>query len=305
MSVAVKDAGAARRQASETVRRSGTSFAAGMAILPKRRRAAMHAIYAFCRAVDDIADAASPADEKMRRLSDWRAEIDRLYAGRPASPAGLALLDPIRDFDLPKQEFLMMIEGMEMDASGPIVAPTMERLFAYTRRVAGSVGLLSMPVFGAPPGEASDCFALALADALQLTNILRDVAEDAAMGRLYLPAELLERRGATADIMAEALARRRGGPRADSAGADALALIARDLAAIAARKFAEARAALDDLDWRRVRPALFMMGVYERYFSALEKRGWDRIGEPLSLSKAEKLLAAARYALRPPVGRPT
>lgn len=300
---------AARRHAEATVKRSGTSFGAGMAILPKNRRAAMHAIYAFCREVDDIADDDGLSrEERRRRLDGWRAEIDRLYAGRPEFPTGVALLEPVRAFGLPRDEFLMMIEGMEMDADGPIVAPSMDRLRAYTRRVAGSVGLLSMPVFGAPKGEASDRFALALGDALQLTNILRDVAEDAAIGRLYLPRELLDKHGAPNEATAvlRALTHQRSDEegevsgRGDGGPVTALQAVARDLGALAKEKFADARAALAALDWRTVRPALLMMGVYERYLQKLETRGWDRIGAPLSLSKAEKMLIAARYALAPP-----
>ncbi len=288
MTAAPLDINAARQHAEATVKRSGTSFAAGMAILPKRRRGGMHAIYAFCREVDDIADDDGLArEERLARLAEWRAEIDRLFEGRPQFAAGMALVDPVRAFALPKQEFLMMIEGMEMDAKGPIVAPSMEALLSYTRRVAGAVGLLSMPVFGAPAGEVSDRFALALGDALQLTNILRDVADDAAIGRLYLPAELLEKYGAPKDP-------------ARILGAQGLAETAADLGALAKQKFADARAALRDLDWRTVRPALLMMGVYEAYLKKLEARGWHRIGSPLTIGKAEKLLIAARYALTPP-----
>jgi phytoene synthase len=189
-----------------------------------------------------------------------------------------------------------------------------------------------MPVFGAAKGEASDRFALSLGDALQLTNILRDVAEDAAIGRLYLPAELLTAHGAAGEagavarVLSPRPSRRRFAPPQDEAKGlraaqqgqphpeerieDArregcverrtLAAVARDLAEIANQRFADARAALKELDWRTVRPALLMMGVYEAYLKKLEVRGWDRIGEPLSLSKAEKLLIAARYWLAPP-----
>jgi phytoene synthase len=185
-----------------------------------------------------------------------------------------------------------MIEGMEMDADGPIVAPSMETLLAYTRRVAGAVGMMSMPVFGAPKGEASDRFALSLGDALQLTNILRDIAEDARIGRLYLPAELLAKHGAPKDAAA-------------IAGAAGLVEVARDLGAVARGKFDDARAALAGLDWRTVRPALLMMGVYEAYLRKLEQRGWEKIGEPLRIPAAEKLLISARYALAPPLRRVT
>ena len=317
---------AARRHAEATVKRSGTSFGAGMAILPKKRREAMYAIYAFCREVDDIADDDGLSrEERRRRLGEWRAEIDRLYEGRPRFPTGLALLDPVRDYDLPKSEFLMMIEGMEMDADGPVVAPPMERLMAYTRRVAGAVGKLSMPVFGAAKGEASDRFALSLGDALQITNILRDVAEDAAIGRLYLPAELLEKHGAPMEagavlhVLRDAPAAA-GAPqdeefrspsqirphpeepsRSEGVSKGALQAVARDLADIAKQKFADAREALKDLDWRMVRPALLMMGVYEAYLKKLDARGWEKIGEPLSISNAAKFLIAARYWIAPPI----
>lgn len=277
----------ARRHAEATVKRSGTSFAAGMAILPKKRREAMHAVYAFCREVDDIADDdGATRSERMRRLAEWREEIDRLFEGRPQFPAGLALLEPVRSFDLAKREFLMMIEGMEMDADGPIVAPTMAKLLAYTRRVAGSVGLLSMPCFGAPKIAAADDFALALGDALQLTNILRDVAEDAAIGRLYLPAELLEKHGVPKDP-------------ARVIGADGLPQVAAKLGALAREKFARARAALKSLDWRTVRPALLMMGVYEAYLARMEARGWEKTGAPLSINSANKMMIAARWYFAP------
>ncbi|MDZ7627920.1 MAG: squalene/phytoene synthase family protein [Parvularculaceae bacterium] len=311
----------AAREATEKVKKSGTSFAAGMAILPKPRREAMHAIYAFCREVDDIADDERlGAAEKRARLAEWRREIDRLYEGRPAMSVGVALLEPVRAYNLPKNEFLMMIEGMEMDAEGPIVAPSFERLFAYTRRVAGAVGLLSMPVFGAPKGAASDRFALALGDALQLTNILRDVAEDAKIGRLYLPKELLEKYGAPVEAasyspppVGEGLGERvpasplkrhtidgslSPGPSPTGGGVKE---VASDLAMTAREKFTEARAALAALDWRTVRPALLMMGAYEAYLRKLTARGWDRVGEPVSLSKAEKLFIAARYGFAPPL----
>lgn len=310
MSASIVDVQAATRQATQSVKKSGTTFAAGMAILPRPRRQAMHAVYAFCREVDDIADdAALDVADKRARLSEWRNEIDRLYQNRPTYSAAIALLGPVRAFELPKSEFLMMIDGMEMDADGPIVAPSIETLFAYTRRVAGSVGLLSMPIFGAPKGGASDRFALALGDALQLTNILRDVAEDAEIGRVYLPRELLVKHGAPLDpeALGAMLAPRRGPREARQAGSDMnfpLEGVALELAGIAARKFSEARKALRDLDWRTVRPALLMMGAYEAYLKKMSNRGWERLGEPVSLSKAEKLFIAARFGLAPPAGSP-
>jgi len=258
-----------------------------MRILSRPRREAMFAVYAFCREVDDIADEGGTREEKLCGLQGWRDEIDRVYAGRPEYPTGAALIEPIERFGLEKQEFVLMIDGMEMDAAGPVVAPSMDRLFAYCRRVAGSVGRLSMPIFGAPAGEASDNFALALADALQLTNILRDVGEDAEIGRLYLPIELLERHGAPTEPSL-------------IPGSPGLPAVASEIALIASSRFAAAKSELRRLDWRVLRPALLMMGVYETYLRRLAARGWDSIGAPLSISKLEKAAIAVRYAAAPP-----
>ncbi|MAW82609.1 MAG: squalene synthase HpnD [Parvularcula sp.] len=280
----------ARRHAEETVKRSKTSFGPGMRILSKPRREGMYAVYAFCREVDDIADEGGTREEKLAALNEWRAEIDRLYDGAPQTPTGVALLVPVRQFDIPKEEFILMIEGMEMDAKGPIIAPSLDELAAYTRRVAGAAGQLSMPVFGAPKGKASDDFAISLGDALQLTNILRDVEQDAEEGRLYLPRELLEKHACP--LLPE-----------DIATAPGLPAVRAELAAMAREKFAGAREALKNLDWRVLRPALLMMGVYERYLDKMTARGWAN-GQPrVTLSKLEKTMIAARWLAAPKLTR--
>lgn len=273
------------RHASAIVAGSGTSFAMGMRILPAPRRAAMHAIYAFCRTVDDIADGDLPPAEKRRLLGDWREEIARLGEGRPVSLIGRALVTPVCAFDLPLGEFTMMIEGMEIDAAGPVVAPTRARLADYTRRVAGSVGLLSMRCFGAWRGEVSERFALALADACQLTNILRDVAEDARLGRLYLPAELLDRHGLPRDPEG-------------AAAHPALPRLKADLGTEARENFRNARALIPAHPRRRLAPALLMMAVYEGYLDRMEAGGWPH--GPVRMSRPAKLLSGLRYVLAPP-----
>ncbi|WP_375205718.1 presqualene diphosphate synthase HpnD [Hyphococcus sp.] len=280
----------ARRHAEETVKRSKTSFGPGMRILSKARREGMYAVYAFCREVDDIADEGGTREEKLAALNEWRAEIDRLYDGAPQTPTGVALLAPVRQFDIPKEEFILMIEGMEMDAKGPIIAPSLDELAAYTRRVAGAAGQLSMPVFGAPKGKASDDFAISLGDALQLTNILRDVEQDAEEGRLYLPRELLEKHACP--LLPK-----------DIATAPGLPAVRAELAAMAREKFAGAREALKNLEWRVLRPALLMMGVYERYLDKMTARGWAN-GQPrVTLSKLEKAMIAARWLAAPKLTR--
>ncbi len=277
------------RYARDVVTHSGTSFRLGMKILPKDRRNAMYAVYAYCREIDDIADEDSSQSKKLAALGEWREEIDRLYAGRPTRKTSLALLHPVENYELAKSEFLLLLEGMEMDAKGPIVRPSLETLMAYCRRVAGAVGMLSMPIFGATPGADSDRFAISLANALQVINILRDVREDAMMGRIYLPAEMLDARGITTVDPDSILA------------SPALGNACADLSLVAKENFEVAREALQNLNWRTVRPALLMMGVYQEYLQRLETRGWDEVTEPLKLSSFEKLTIAARWALAPPV----
>ncbi len=278
---------AAAAHAAEIVKRSGTSFAAGMRILSKERREAMYAIYAFAREIDDIADEGGTYEERMAGLKEWRVEIARVFDGAPQTPVGVALVSAISRFDLDRHEFEMLIEGMEMDVEGPLIAPSHDRLMAYCRRVAGAVGLLSMPVFGAGRGETEDRFALALANALQLTNILRDIEEDAEMGRVYLPAELLDAHEiGTRDAMSIVQSER-------------LQDVARDLGREARGWFGEAQVLLASLNWREVRPALLMMGVYERYLRLMELRDFA-LGEPIKLGKGAKLSIALRYMLLPP-----
>ncbi|MFZ3354474.1 MAG: presqualene diphosphate synthase HpnD [Xanthobacteraceae bacterium] len=170
-------------------RASGSSFYSGMRILPRPQREAMFEIYSFCRAVDDVADDPGPREPRREQLQRWRADIDALYRGAPPQQlTGLARA--VQEFDLQREDFLAVIDGMEMDVVADIRAPDAATLALYCDRVACAVGRLSVRVFGMERGAG-----LALADhlgrALQLTNILRDLDEDAAMGRLYLPREAL------------------------------------------------------------------------------------------------------------------
>ncbi|MEM9011286.1 MAG: presqualene diphosphate synthase HpnD [Pseudomonadota bacterium] len=265
-----------------------TSFAAGMRILTRDRRQAMYAIYAFARVVDDIADGDLPSAEKHRLLDAWRGEIEAVYAGTAKSLVGRALTGPIARYELPKEEFLLLIEGMEMDCDAPIVAPSLPTLLSYTRRVAGAVGLLSMRCFGAWIGPPSARFALALADALQLTNILRDVEEDAAIGRLYLPREILQRYGITSEDPMEVAA----DPRLQG--------VCAEIGARARAGFAAARAEMPAHSRTRLAPAMMMMGVYEGYLNLMAARDFCRAPEPISLSRRQKIALSLRYALAPP-----
>lgn len=283
MTTAVTTA-AAERHVRTIANSSGSSFLWGMRLLPRPRREAMYAIYAFCREVDDIADEGGTAAEKQRALAAWREEIERLYAGAPSRPIARALLRPVRDYALPKAEFLAVIDGMEMDARADIRAPSLDDFRLYCRRVAGAVGVLSVHAFGATEPEARD-LALAEGDALQFTNILRDVAEDAGRGRLYLPRELLQRHGIDSDDPLKVL----HDPRLPAA--------CRDLAVLAEERFTEAERLMARCARGPMRPARIMLAVYRRLLTRLEEADWQDVTARVSLPKAEKLWIALRSCL--------
>ncbi len=263
---------------------SGSSFLWGMRLLPRPRREAMYAIYAFCREVDDIADEGGSPAEKLRDLTAWRSEIEALYAGRPSQPTTRALLRPVHDYALPKSEFLAVIDGMEMDARADIRAPSMADFRLYCRRVAGAVGVLSVHAFGATEPQARD-LALAEGDALQFTNILRDVAEDAERGRLYLPRELLQRHGIESTDPVTVLR----DPRVRE--------VCRELAGLAEERFAEAERLIASCKRGPMRPARIMLAVYHRLLDRLREHDWADMQAEVRLPKAEKLWIALRNGL--------
>ncbi len=275
---------AAQAHVDAVANRSGSSFLWGMRLLPRPRREAMYAIYAFCREVDDIADEGGTPAQKQRDLAAWREEIENLYAGRPRLPTALALLRPLHDYALPKEEFLAIIDGMEMDAREDIRAPSMADFRLYCRRVAGAVGVLSVHAFGAEEPEARE-LALAEGDALQFTNILRDIAEDAERGRLYLPRELLQRHGIESTDPMTVLQ----DPR--------LPAVCRDLAALAEERFVEAKRLMALCQRGPMRPARIMLAVYHRLLIRLQQRGWHDTAARVSLPKVEKLWIALRNGL--------
>ena len=265
------------------VRAAGTSFYRGMRVLPRDRRAAMYAIYAFCRQVDDIADAETAFAERAQRLDEWRARVDALYHGEADDPVTRVLLQAVRAFDLRPQDFQAVIDGMQMDAETAIVAPDLRTLDLYCDRVAAAVGRLSVRAFGDASADA-DQVAFNLGRALQLTNILRDVGEDAERGRLYLPAEYLDAARVPRD------------PRA-ALDAPGLAAVCERVAALAHGYFRAADAAMRRCDRRAMKPARLMGATYAALLGRIERRGWDRIGERVGLPKWQKLWIAARHGL--------
>ena len=278
------DTEAARAHVRAVVLASGSSFVSGMRFLPKPRREAMYAIYAFAREVDDIADEPASKADKRRRLDAWRVEIDALFAGHPTTPTGRALARPVAEYGLRREDFLALIEGMEMDAYEDMRGPPMAKLEHYCDRVASAVGRMSVRIFGAS-GPQADTVAEHLGQALQLTNILRDLMEDAGRGRLYLPGELLDKHKIETREPLAVLA----DPR--------LSRVCDELAAIAIERYRKAQAAFDECPAKPMRAAVVMMHIYRRLLDALLRRGWRRYAEPVKIGKRMKIWIALRYGL--------
>jgi phytoene synthase len=263
------------------VRRAGTSFYRGMRILPPDRRMAMYAIYAFCRLVDDVADEPAPMEAKRAGLQSWREMIAAVFGGRGADAVTRVLVPAVDRFALRQEDFLAVIDGMEMDAATEIVAPDWPTLDLYCDRVAAAVGRLSVRAFGDSSAKADEV-AFNLGRALQLTNILRDIAEDAGRNRLYLPREWLEGAGVPADP-------------AGALGSPRLPSVCERMVGEARRRFALAHDAMAHCEPRAMRPARLMGATYGALLERLVKRGWTDLDRPVSLPKWQKLWIAARF----------
>jgi squalene synthase HpnD len=255
----------------------GSSFYAGMRALPRAEREAMYTIYAFCRAVDDIADNEEGTREtRAAALESWRADIDSLYAGGEPGRAAL-VVEAVRRFGLDRADFHEVINGMAMDVVRDIRWPPAAELDLYCDRVASAVGRLSVKIFGMEeaPGRA---LAHHLGRALQLTNILRDIDEDAAIGRVYLPAEGLAAVGIEPVTPAQVIA----DARIDG--------VARGLAKQAEAHFAEAQAILARRPRGHLIAAQLMAAAYSRLLGEMMKAGWVPPRRRLKVSKPRLLL---------------
>jgi phytoene synthase len=269
-------------QNSAAQRASGSSFYTAMRIMPRAQREAMFEIYSFCRKVDDIADDGGPRDQRLDQLRLWRSDIDALYKGSAVSRAK-SLAAPVKTFKLRREDFRAVIDGMEMDVVADIRAPDWAKLDAYCDRVASAVGRLCVRVFGMEE-KAGIALAYHLGRALQLTNILRDIDEDAAIGRLYLPREALQAAGITSSDPAAVLAH----PRLGEACAEVVAR--------AQGHFAEADRIMNKCARKTVRAPRIMRVAYGAILKALVKRGWAAPRAPVTVSKPLLALTILRYA---------
>jgi phytoene synthase len=262
---------------------TGSSFYLAMRILPRDRRTAMYAVYDFCRAVDDIADGGGPSSRKLADLERWRADIDDLFATHPPQKLG-DLAEAARRFSLRQADFDAVIDGMAMDAAGDIRAPDWATLDLYCDRVASAVGRISVRVFGmrAEPGEA---LAHHLGRALQLTNILRDIDEDAAIGRLYLPREALNAAGV---FSAEPLA---------VAGDPGLPAACAEVVTRARAHFDRARRIMAEEPRGAVRAPWLMAAAYGSILDGLVARGFAQPRQRVRTSRMRVLRAFLLHGL--------
>jgi len=251
-----------------------------MRILPPAQREAMFEIYSFCRAVDDIADDPGPRQPRRGQLQAWRANIDAIYSGLP--PASLTgLTEAVKAFSLKREDFIAVIDGMEMDVDADIRAPDWTTLYLYCDRVACAVGRLSVRVFGMEE-QAGLALAHELGCALQLTNILRDLDEDASMGRLYLPREALRAAGIISTEPAAVLEN-------PMLGEACNAVVGR-----AQEHFKEAAAIMAASPRRVVRAPRIMGQAYHAILDKLIARGFAPPRPPVRHSRVKLLLILLR-----------
>jgi len=262
---------------------SGSSFYAAMRILPREQREAMFQIYSFCRQVDDIADSDGPRPERLAALQQWRDDIEALYRGHPP-PRLKDYVASVQTFDLQREDFLAIVDGMEMDVPQDIRAPDLATLDLYCDRVASAVGRLSVRVFGLPR-EDGILLAHHLGRALQLTNILRDLDEDAGIGRLYLPREGLLHAGITSADPLKVISD------------PALPKVCAPLAARARAHFEKADEIMGRNPRRVVRAPRIMSKYYRAILELLVKRGFASPRPPVRLNKMARIAIVVRYAL--------
>ena len=257
---------------------SGSSFYYSFLFLDPERRRAITALYAFCREVDDVVDETTDQHLARTKLAWWRIEVAALYEGRPGHPVTQALATALPRFNLPRELLLEIIDGMEMDLDAATY-PDFKALQLYCYRVASVVGLLAAEIFGYGDRRTLK-YAHDLGLAFQLTNIIRDVGEDARRGRLYLPLDELERFGVRADDIAQG--------RYD----DKFRQLMTYQAARAESYYRSALAQLPADDRHAQRPGLVMAAIYRKLLEEIRRDGFRVLDRRTSLTPLRKLLIA-------------
>ena len=259
---------------------SGSSFYYSFMFLPANRRRAITALYAYCREVDDVVDECQDPQIAATKLAWWRTELDRLYAGRPEHPVTQALLPVLAEFNLPQEQLLEIIDGMEMDLQQSRYLD-FTALSLYCYRVASVVGLLAAEIFGFKE-RGTQKYAHDLGMAFQLTNIIRDVGEDARRGRVYLPLDELKRFNVPlADIL-------------NSTYSDNFRKLMEFQIERAEQYYAQAMSQLPAADRKTQRPGLVMAAIYRAVLDEIKRDGCQVLSQRTSLTPIRKLWIAWR-----------
>ncbi|OGS98439.1 MAG: squalene synthase HpnD [Gallionellales bacterium RIFCSPLOWO2_12_FULL_59_22] len=265
--------------------KSGSSFYYSFRFLPPHKRRAITALYAFCREVDDVVDECSDANVARTTLNWWRGQVAEIYGGKPQHPVALALIPVVKQFNLAQEHLLEIIDGMEMDIDQPRY-PDFESLQLYCYRVASVVGLLSAEIFGYRDPRTLE-YAHDLGIAFQLTNIIRDVGEDARRNRIYLPMEELQQFGvAAADIL-------------NARETEEFHKLMAFQIERARRYYRQALDHLPAADRKAQRTGLIMAAIYRATLDEVEKSGCHVLKERVSLTPAYKMWLAFKTWLKP------
>ncbi len=268
----------------ERAAQSGSSFYYSFLFLPPDRRRAIIALYAFCREVDDVVDECTDVQLAHVKLDWWCDEIDRVFAGIPTHPVGIALKEIIAGFPLPREQFLEVIDGMRMDLSQTRYLD-FKGLQLYCYRVASVVGLMAAEIFGYQDDGTLD-YAHDLGLAFQLTNIIRDVGEDARRGRIYLPLDELQRFNVPAsDILS-------------ARHSDNFRELMQFQAQRALQYYDKALAELPAIDRRSQRPGLIMAAIYRTLLDEIARDGFLVLDRRISLTPLRKIWIAAKTWIR-------
>ncbi|MEN9774872.1 MAG: squalene synthase HpnD [Pseudomonadota bacterium] len=265
--------------------RSGSSFYYSFMFLPPERRRAITALYAYCREVDDVVDDCTDPGVARAKLGWWRAEIERLRQGHPEHPVTRALQPHLEPMNLPIEHLMTLIDGMQMDLDQNRYLD-FEALRLYCHRVAGVVGILSASIFGYTH-PATLIYAEKLGLAFQMTNIIRDVGEDARQGRIYLPMAELRQYG----VHEQDLLRGRSSPE--------LTVLLKMQADRARELYREALQHLDPIDRPAQRPGLIMAAIYSTLLAEIDRDGFRTLTHRTSLTPLRKLWIAWRTWRRP------
>lgn len=264
-----------------------TNFYYSFLVLPPEKRNAVVVVWDFCRAVDDAADEAEGVEDASAKLKSWREEVDACFRGQPKTPQGRALAAVIPRFTMAREPFEALLEGVEMDLV-PRRYETFDDVYQYCIRVASAVGLMCLDIFGYQE-PASRQYATDLGVALQLTNILRDVPDDLARGRIYIPREDFRAQGCSEDDLRREVANAGSGVRSPAVKA-----LLRQQAQRARAYYARAAAVLPKADARRLVAAQIMGAIYQGILSRIERREYDVFTEVVRIPRPRRAVIAAR-----------